>query len=77
MKRVAARTRLLIGAVILGCQRSPRPVGSCSPKLCRLASLVIPAAGRSAGSSEDRRRFFAKCVANGEHVDDGDAKAGK
>ena len=36
-----------------------------------------PAAGSAAGSAEDQRQFYTKCVAKGGHVDDPSTKVGK
>ena len=36
-----------------------------------------PAAGSASGSVEDQRRFFAKCVARGGHMNEPSTKVGK
>jgi hypothetical protein len=86
MKPVAAFSRLLIGVVVLGCQTTKTP--AVTAEVAKACSLLLekafpprepgnPAAGSSAGSGEEQRRYFAKCVANGGHVDDNNTKAGK
>ena len=77
----------LVSALIAsGCQTSR--AGAVTAKVAKACSLLLekafpprepgnPAAGSAAGSAEDQRRFFAKCVANDGHVDDSDMKAGK
>lgn len=88
MKSVATCARLLIGAaVIAGCPTTEAP--AVTAEVAKACSLLLakafpprepgnPAAGSSVGSPAEQRRYFAKCLANGGHVDDDDApKTGK
>jgi hypothetical protein len=86
MKPVATCACLLFVVVILGCQTTKAP--AVTAEVAKACSLLLakafpprepgnPAAGSSAGSVEDQRRYFARCVANGGHVGDNDTKAGK
>lgn len=86
MKPVAASARLLIGVAILVGQTAKAP--AVTAEVAKACSLLLakafpprepgnPAAGSAAGSGEDQRRYFAKCVVNGGHVDDNATKSEK